>query len=81
MIILTSIEPYPNKLDNHATFQSSMECEMKHIFQSMPSESFASLFYTQVIGGDIGKVDRLAGWPSGHLAGWLAGWLRSWLGF
>ena len=36
MIILTSIEPYPNKLDNHATFQSSMEWEMKHIFQSMP---------------------------------------------
>ena len=35
-IILTSFEPYPNKLDNHATFLSSMECEMKHIFQSMP---------------------------------------------
>ena len=32
-IILTSIEPYPNKLDNHATFQSAMECE---IFQLMP---------------------------------------------
>ena len=34
LIILTSIEPFQG--DNHATFLSAMECEMKHIFQSMP---------------------------------------------
>ena len=33
LIILTSIEPFPNKGDNHATFLSAMECE---IFQLMP---------------------------------------------